>query len=278
MAQAFDPASGKIGGAARVTRETVRIDRSTWNATITASDNGILVYGLGGRAGTNRLIWFDRSGARIKTLTGLGNILNIDLSHDGRRVAYEWQQLPLADIWSIDVVTGTRSRITTNPDDETYPVWLADGKRVAYAGRRDERYRLFITRANGSGTGRNGSRIRKKTSGPSRPPRTVCGWRTEKASRRAHRTANCGWCRWRETARPACSFRHRTASKARAFLRTESGSRSPRPCRAGLKCTCRRYRRAGTACPRAGRCRITAAIVHAGAVTGKNSTTTAPTA
>jgi eukaryotic-like serine/threonine-protein kinase len=152
MAQAFDPASGKITGAPRVTRETVQIDRSTWNATITASDNGILVYGLGGRSGTNRLIWFDRSGARIKTLTGLGNILNIDLSRDGRRVAYEWQQLPLADIWSIDVVTGTRSRITTNPDDETYPVWLADGKRVAYAGRRDERYRLFITRADGSGT------------------------------------------------------------------------------------------------------------------------------
>ncbi len=133
MAQAFDPASGKISGAPRVTRETVQIDRSTWNATITASDNGILVYGLGGRAGTNRLIWFDRSGARIKTLTGLGNILNIDLSHDGRRVAYEWQQLPLA---VFGASTWSRGRDRASPPIPTTKPSRLAGRRKARGLRR----------------------------------------------------------------------------------------------------------------------------------------------
>jgi Tol biopolymer transport system component len=86
----------------------------------------------------------------MKKLTGFGNLLNIDLSPDGRRVAVEWQQRPLADVWIIDRVTGTKSRISTNPDDETQPVWLPDGREVLYAGRRGKRYRVFAVRADGS--------------------------------------------------------------------------------------------------------------------------------
>jgi Tol biopolymer transport system component len=151
MAQEFDPAAGATRGAPRATGEVVQLDRSTWNATITASENGVLVYGLGGRAGNNRIGLFDRSGARLRNLTPLGNLLSIDLSPDERRLAMEWQQRPLADIWILDVATGTRSRITTHPDDETSPVWLADGRQIAFGGRRDGRYRIFLKRADGSG-------------------------------------------------------------------------------------------------------------------------------
>jgi hypothetical protein len=151
MAQEFDASTGQTRGTPRATREVVQIDGSTWQIPVSASNNGILAYGLGGRSGNNRLSWFDRSGARIKNLTGFGNYLNIDLAPDDRRVAFEWQQLPLADIWVIDRVTGTRTRISTNPEDETSPVFLADGKTVAYGGRRDTRYRVFVARADGSG-------------------------------------------------------------------------------------------------------------------------------
>jgi Tol biopolymer transport system component len=151
MAQEFDAASGTTKGDPRATREVVQLDRSTWNATITATDSGTLVYGLGGRAGNNRIALFDRSGVRLSNLTSFGNILNIDLAPDDRRVLYEWQQVPLADLWILDVTTGTKSRITTNPDDETSPIWLPDGKRVAFAGRRAGRYRIFFKRADGSG-------------------------------------------------------------------------------------------------------------------------------
>ena len=151
MAQEFDAASGTLQGTPRATREVVQLDRSTWNATITAAENGVLVYGLGGRAGNNRIAMFDRSGVRVKNLTPFGNFLNIDFSPDERRVLFEWQQTPLADDWILDFSTGTRSRVTTNPDDETYPIWLPDGKQVAFAGRRSARYRIFFKRADSSG-------------------------------------------------------------------------------------------------------------------------------
>ncbi|MDH4038467.1 MAG: serine/threonine-protein kinase [Candidatus Krumholzibacteria bacterium] len=154
MAQEFDPVRGELKGSPRATREVVQIDGSTWKAPITTSDNGILVYGFGGSTGTNRVSWYDRSGVRLKNLTGFGNYLNLDLSPDGRRVAVEWQQLPLADIWIIDRVTGTKSRISTDPSDETQPVWLPDGRELLYSALRGGRYRVFTVRADGSGAER----------------------------------------------------------------------------------------------------------------------------
>jgi len=150
MAQEFDAASGTVKGAPRATREVVQLDRSTWNATITAAENGVLVYGLGGRSGNCRVSWYERSGARTKALSSFGNLLAIDLSPDDRRLVMEWQQTPLADDWIIDVATGTRSRVTTGPDDETSPIWLSDGKRVAYGARQSEKYSIYFKRADGS--------------------------------------------------------------------------------------------------------------------------------
>jgi Tol biopolymer transport system component len=151
MAQEFDAANGKVVGSPRATREVVQVDRSTWKIPVSASDDGTLVYGLGGGSGTNRVSWFDRSGTRLKNLTGVGNFLNLDLSPDGRRVVVEWQQRPLADVWIIDRVTGTQTRISTNPDDESQPVWMPDGRQLLYGGRRSGRYRIFQVRADGSG-------------------------------------------------------------------------------------------------------------------------------
>ncbi len=154
MAQEFEPNHRSMRGSPRATREVVQLDRSTWNATVSASETGILVYGLGGRAGNNRLVWLDRAGNRVRNLTPLGNYLSLALSPDERRVAYEWQQRPLADIWTLDLVTGTKSRVSTHSDDETSIVWLPDGKNLLYGGRRENNYRIFVARADGSGSER----------------------------------------------------------------------------------------------------------------------------
>ncbi len=154
MAQEFDPASGATRGEARAMRDAVHFDQSTWNAPIAVSDNGVLVYGMGGSSGNNRLSSYDRSGRRISNLSPVGNILTVNATPDGRRVAFEWQQLPFADIWSVDVTTGTRSRVTTSKDDENSPVWMPDGKSLIYASGRqtgmDNGYDLYLARADGS--------------------------------------------------------------------------------------------------------------------------------
>ena len=152
MAQEFEPDHRSLRGNPRATREVVQLDRSTWNATVSASAAGILVYGLGGRAGNNRLVWFDRAGNRVRNVTAMGNYLTMSLAPDDRHLAFEWQQRPLADIWTIDLVTGAKSRVTTNADDETAVVWGADGQHVLFAGRRGGRYRIFQARADGTGS------------------------------------------------------------------------------------------------------------------------------
>jgi len=153
MAQAFDPDTGEVEGAPRATRETVQIDGSTWRMPATVSDNGTLVYALSKGTGNTRLTLFERSGSVVKHLTGFGNLLNVRFGDDGRRVAYELQILPLADIWVVDCATGTRTRITTSPEDETIPVFAPDGRYVLYAAKREDApYAIYRMRADGSGS------------------------------------------------------------------------------------------------------------------------------
>jgi Tol biopolymer transport system component len=150
MVQEFDVGSRTTRGEPRATQEAVHLDRSTWNSPVSVSTNGVLVYGLGGSAGNNRAALYDRSGRRIRNLTPVGNILSVNAAPDGRRLIFEWQQQgPLADLWIVDVTTGTRARVTRNPDDDNSPVWLADGKTIVYTGRDHMRYRIFETRVDG---------------------------------------------------------------------------------------------------------------------------------
>jgi eukaryotic-like serine/threonine-protein kinase len=149
MAQAFDAGSRATRGEARATQEAMQLDGSTWNSPVSASSNGVLVYGLGGSSGTNRIAQYDRAGRRIRNISPIGNILSVNASPDFRRIAFEWQQQPLADIWMSEVATSTRSRVTQNPDDDNSPVWLPDGNNILYTGRDHLRYRIFQARIDG---------------------------------------------------------------------------------------------------------------------------------
>ncbi|HEX6791221.1 MAG TPA: protein kinase [Candidatus Krumholzibacteria bacterium] len=150
MAQEFDVAKRATRGEPRATREAVHLDRSTWNSPLSISDNGVLVYAMGGGSGNNRAALYDRTGRRIRNLTPVGNILSVNATPDGRRIAFEWQQQPLADIWLVDVASGTRSRLTRSPDDDNSPVWLPDGRNILFTARNQMRYRLYETRVDGS--------------------------------------------------------------------------------------------------------------------------------
>jgi Tol biopolymer transport system component len=149
MAQPFDLKSRTTRGEARATQEAVQIDGSTWNSPVAVSNNGVLVYGLGGSSGNNRAALYDRAGRRMRNLTPVGNILSVNARRDFRRLVFEWQQQPLADIWLVDMGTGTRARVTRSPDDDNQPVWLPDGNTILYTGRLKMRYRLFETRVDG---------------------------------------------------------------------------------------------------------------------------------
>ena len=79
------------------------------------------------------------------------------ISPDGTRMA--WLQIdPLeqnADIWVEDLARQTRTRVTTAPERDLGHVWSPDGRRLAYHPDGEDRRRLSIISADGSGASQN---------------------------------------------------------------------------------------------------------------------------
>jgi len=133
VAQRFNPGSGRLRGDPVTTSEIVKVDPTTWRTILTASDNGLMVYGLGGRSAPYHATWFDRSGRSLGILGEPANHIGIGLSADGSRAVVETQSTPNADLWVHQLASGLKTRITTDPLDETNPVWSPDGRRIAIA-------------------------------------------------------------------------------------------------------------------------------------------------
>jgi Tol biopolymer transport system component len=89
----------------------------------------------------SRLLWFDRTGTRLGGIGPVADHGNIELSPDGLRVAVAVTDRAVAtrDIWIYDAKTGARTQLTSDPADENWLVWSADGRRVvanSFAGGR----------------------------------------------------------------------------------------------------------------------------------------------
>lgn len=75
------------------------------------------------------------------------------LSPDGKRVAIaRWQDKKrLYDIYVIDLMRGTESRLTFDPADDKFPIWSHDGSRIAWYSNRAGAYQFYQKLANGVG-------------------------------------------------------------------------------------------------------------------------------
>jgi dipeptidyl aminopeptidase/acylaminoacyl peptidase len=80
----------------------------------------------------SRLTWFDRAGSRLGGIGPVADHGNLELSPDGTRVAVAVTDHAFAtrDIWIYDATTGDRTRFTSEPTDENWMIWSADGSRV----------------------------------------------------------------------------------------------------------------------------------------------------
>ncbi len=105
---------------------------------LAASMAGPIVYRtLSADSGQRRLVWLDRAGRELETVSYPDTAsLGPALSRDGRHIALFRFVNGNMDIWWYDVTRRTWNRITTDPADDILPLWSPDGSRLAFGSNR----------------------------------------------------------------------------------------------------------------------------------------------
>ncbi|MGH9199611.1 MAG: protein kinase domain-containing protein [Vicinamibacterales bacterium] len=133
LAQPFDVGTLRLEGDPAAVAEDVALGINP-RAAFWTSDAGLLVYRTQGDDGVpTPLIWFNRQGKVIGTAASPENYGEVALSPDGSRVV-AWRNDRIgADLWIIEFARGSSTRLTTEPDNESYPVWSPDGEQIVFA-------------------------------------------------------------------------------------------------------------------------------------------------
>jgi Tol biopolymer transport system component len=99
-----------------------------------------------------KTVWFDQSGKELDSINQTGDSRNPRLSPDDSRIAVQRTDAGgRSDVWVIDVVRGTNTRLTFNTADETYPMWTPDGSRIVYSSNQNGKFDLYQIAAGGAG-------------------------------------------------------------------------------------------------------------------------------
>jgi Tol biopolymer transport system component len=124
-------------------------------ALFNASDSGLLVYrtatGSTQNLAPSTLTWFDRAGHAIGPVGDPEHYGELALSPDGSRVAAFRGDSVGEDLWFVDIARGAAARLTTDPGNESYPVWSPDGGQIVFGSDRDGHFDLYRKPAGVSG-------------------------------------------------------------------------------------------------------------------------------
>lgn len=152
MAQPFDPDRLAMAGDAMPVADPVREVPIFSQGLFSASEHGELAY-VEGRPGADRqLVWLDRSGKRIGTVAGTDAFASPHLSPEGKRILF-YVDAPGYDIWTYDFDRDVKTRQTFGAPSgrgSIYPVWSADGSRIAYQSWDEGQYEIRAKPADGS--------------------------------------------------------------------------------------------------------------------------------
>lgn len=154
VAQPFDPARGEFRGEPVTVTSDVEYDQSTWRATFTVSETGILVYHPGGGIAGSTLRWMDPTGKQTGIVGEPDLYRDLRISPDGKRLAVA--RGDPSDIWIYDLIHDVGTRFTFDQGaSEFLSTWSPDGRRIAFSSDRSGHGAIYIKESRG---------VRKKNS------------------------------------------------------------------------------------------------------------------
>ncbi len=154
VAQPFDARSLKVTGEIVPVADRVGAG-SNGLADFSVSDNGTLVYYDSDFDGRSLMIWMERSGGIGKPVGSSGDLTNLSLSPDQRRVVLRIRDTETTnrDLWIIDPDRGTKTRFTFDASNDNSPLWSPDGSRIAFSSDRNGGIdNLYQKPSSGAGT------------------------------------------------------------------------------------------------------------------------------
>jgi serine/threonine protein kinase len=156
MAQPFDAASLQATGEVFPVAEGVALANANNFAPVTASVNGLLLYWTGGGGATGaaqQIVWYDRNGRLLGTLTAPDLGQGPAISPDEKMIAFARQGTGARiDIWLRDLARGTDRRFTSDSSQNDNPIWSPQGERIVFDSDRDGHSRdLYQKKINGAG-------------------------------------------------------------------------------------------------------------------------------
>ena len=130
LAQAFDPAAGKVSGDTAAVAADVGYHASTWRAAFDANENGTLIFQPSLGLYSGKLLLFTRDG-KSTAVPDNSAYVDIRISPDGRKAAALGSGSS-HDVWVLNLDQGTRVRFTFGYASDGM-AWSADGKYLYYS-------------------------------------------------------------------------------------------------------------------------------------------------
>jgi Tol biopolymer transport system component len=153
LARRFDPRT--LTATGEPTRVVDGIASSTGLSPFSVSDTGPLVYVAGAHTPPNEVVWFDRKGNRLESVTEVRlptlQFSSPRLSPDRRILAIENRDQGRTDIWLYDMERKQGAPFTLDPSGPAAPVWSPDGRSIAFASKRKGHFDIYRRAADGSG-------------------------------------------------------------------------------------------------------------------------------
>jgi eukaryotic-like serine/threonine-protein kinase len=148
MTQTFDEKKLKLTGNPVPIAEQVR-GETRGAAAFSLSSEGKLIF-AGGQATALDLAWYDRSGKKGDTID-TGTFQDAHISPDGKKVsAARADAAGHLEIYTYDLVRGTKSQFSFSQSRDDDPIWSPDGNTIVFDSARNGKIDLYTRPANGS--------------------------------------------------------------------------------------------------------------------------------